>query len=623
VNLRPQNFLLGLLSDTMFPNILRWILYCLLLIVALQAHGQNALINPGFETSEEWDLSQGIRQNEVVKSGQFAVKFSSEQPGWAGLVSKTIYLPKSVHEIKITGWMKVENVVAGDESKGGAMMGLGYFDEFYFQLEEPPNLSEAQSNSDWKLYSRNYKPPKEVSQIQFFAGLTNCKGTVYFDDLSIEFFDQKGNTLPKGEKPIFTKTYKTVYSKQELHADIDQLVKHLRLHPTLHEFISEEELGRLVEAQKSKITDSMPMHDFYRIAQTIVAGVGCVHTSLNQIKPDSIGENSFRFPLRAFHFQDSLYVMERSEQYKAMLAGSQILQINGVPISEIRRNIWGCISADGYNSSFRKRKIDDYFIGWYHMLYGVDNKYKVQYLVPLHTEPQEIILDVAELNSSEENSKPAKNDSPLLFSINEKLKTAIITVTSFSFYNNRFPEFKDFVDDCFKQISDQEVENIIIDLRDNGGGDPYCSVYLLRYLSGKSFNYYSKEYSWFSNRVEPISSELNSLSAKPYILINGAESSTTGHFCALVKHHDLGIFVGSESGATYTCNDYARKFRLSNTALVLRVAQETYSVDVDNMPKNRGISPHYMVSPNKEEFFSGKDVVMDFVLGLISDGTKQ
>ncbi|MNX91884.1 hypothetical protein D3C86_1240010 [compost metagenome] len=91
----------------------------------------------------------------------------------------------------------------------------------------------------------------------------------------------------------------------------------------------------------------------------------------------------------------------------------------------------------------------------------------------------------------------------------------------------------------------------------------------------------------------------------------------------MVDYHNLGIFVGEQSGSTYTCNGAQEKFRLKHTELIVIVAQETYQVDVVNMEKEIGIIPLYIVTPSKEEFLLKKDVIMDFVLDKLHNETKR
>ncbi len=606
----------------MMKNILL-VQFCLLFVITIKAQSLNLLTNPGFEAEKTWNLNLAVRQKEVVHSGEFAMKLHSDNFDWSVFYSDDIYIPKAAHTIKFTGWVKNENLVGMEGKEIMSVLGFKCMDEFDRHIGRDQMTSDSSINSDWTKHAIDYLVPSGANRLTVLAGVWQTKGTVYFDDFSIEFLDINGNLLSKGEKPIYIKDYSKVYSRQELVSDLKQLVDNLKTHPKLYEFVSEEAFNNLVEIQESKITDSMKTTDFYRIAQPIVAKVGCVHTALYDDRPDSLPDQLFQLPLDLSFFENDLFVMGNYEGNKTISTGSRILKINDVSVETIKETFWNCVSADGYNASFKKRKLMTSFAYRFLEAYGVDNNYTIQYLPPDNNSPITITLNVHDQKSTEETLESKHKKNNLKFTINQELNTAIMTIKSWNFYGNDLPYFKNFVDSCFEQINTQKIENLIIDVRDNGGGDPHCASYLINHISEKSINYYTESYSWFTNQPRPDSVKFSSFSNPPYILINGGEASTTGHLCALVDYHNLGVFVGEQSGSTYTCNGAQEKFRLKHTELILIVAQDTYQVDVVNMEKEIGIIPQYIVTPNKEEFLLKKDVIMDFVLDKIRNETKR
>ncbi len=47
--------------------------------------------------------------------------------------------------------------------------------------------------------------------------------------------------------------------------------------------------------------------------------------------------------------------------------------------------------------------------------------------------------------------------------------------------------YKTFLDKSFSILVTKKVEHLIIDLRGNSGGDPYCGSYLLEYIAKKVY----------------------------------------------------------------------------------------------------------------------------------------
>jgi len=102
-----------------------------------------------------------------------------------------------------------------------------------------------------------------------------------------------------------------------------------------------------------------------------------------------------------------------------------------------------------------------------------------------------------------------------------------------------------------------------------------------------------------------------------YILINGGGFSSTGHLCALLKHHKFATFVGTETGGTYTCNDASTEITLKHTRFLLRSARRTFKAAVRGFPKDRGIIPDFVVEQKIEDLLSGKDTVLNYTLSLL------
>ncbi|NNF00433.1 MAG: hypothetical protein HKN25_15550, partial [Pyrinomonadaceae bacterium] len=74
--------------------------------------------------------------------------------------------------------------------------------------------------------------------------------------------------------------FSTVFPRQAYLHDIDELAKNLTdTHPQPYEFISKERYWRNVEAKKELITDSTTYGEFIWHASSIIASIGCGHTS--------------------------------------------------------------------------------------------------------------------------------------------------------------------------------------------------------------------------------------------------------------------------------------------------------------------------------------------------------
>jgi C-terminal processing protease CtpA/Prc len=195
--------------------------------------------------------------------------------------------------------------------------------------------------------------------------------------------------------------------------------------------------------------------------------------------------------------------------------------------------------------------------------------------------------------------------------------TAILTIRSFVYYEN--PEkFNHFVDEAFNKMHNLDIKNLILDLRNNGGGNPFCTSHLFSYLIPEPLPYFAKEYRRYAQLAKPIPVAKNAFSGNLLILINGGCFASTPHLCALLKYHKIGTFVGTEAGATYTCNGATREVKLNHTGAIVVVSRRSYAAAVDGFPDDRGILPDHTVMPRIEDLVESRDVQIEFALQLIT-----
>lgn len=154
-------------------------------------------------------------------------------------------------------------------------------------------------------------------------------------------------------------------------------------------------------------------------------------------------------------------------------------------------------------------------------------------------------------------------------------------------------------------------------LSGNAGGDPFCAAYLFSYLQHEPVPYFEKHYGRYDTLALPLPQPSGHFTGKLYTLIDGGGFSTTGHFCALLKYHGIGTFIGEETGATYTCTGSVTYPALEQTRIILGTARnQRYSVAVNGMDPRRGILPDHPVFPSPDDLESGRDAVFEFALSL-------
>jgi C-terminal processing protease CtpA/Prc len=296
----------------------------------------------------------------------------------------------------------------------------------------------------------------------------------------------------------------------------------------------------------------------------------------------------------------------------------EIVSINGVETTKIIALIYKHISAQAYNENFKRHKFNTYFA----LMIPYALSFPASYEIKCKGKDEAILLKQS-IEFAREWYDPSVRACPenlCLQKVDEH--TAILTISSFNYYEwDKFPVFKSFIDSSMKVIQQKKIKNLVIDVRYNGGGSQYPSIYLLQHLMNTPFTYYSK--AEFEGKTQKIYGEevnypnQNRFNGKVFFLIDGNGNSTTGHFMSLVKAHHLGTIIGEDLGSNQFCTAGQTLCRLKNTKVVISIANNTHISTATNLPDDKGINPDFYITQTIDEYLNRVDAVKNYALELI------
>jgi hypothetical protein len=411
-----------------------------------------------------------------------------------------------------------------------------------------------------------------------------------------------------------------VFSPEALKEDFLQFRQILEEnHCCLYEYTPKTSMDSLFDNHYQQIDHDMTRDAFFRLLSHITAQVGCMHTATWMPGRFYVTKPRRMFPLIVTKVDGLLVVSGSYNNDMEVPRGSILLDINGTPVEEIVRQIDRTISADALNPHFIRSQTIKRFSLRYACNYGLPDQYKIKYLEPGQDQPLEKILTPADHESLHKVVFSHFSSPPLGFKIVKEKNTAILTVPTFIYYD-KVDYFTHFMDSCFRLIDSCRIRNLILDVRGNGGGDPFCSSVLFAYLQKDPSPYFAEAYGKYAVLADPLPISAHHFTGNLFTLVDGSCGSTNGHFCALLKYHGLGTFIGTPSGATYKCNAGKNtEFRLGHTQMILTIGRSTYAAAVQNMDKSAPIMPDVYVHETYKDFLECKDVAMDAAFHAINN----
>ncbi len=413
------------------------------------------------------------------------------------------------------------------------------------------------------------------------------------------------------------KALKITYPLDELQFDFLQFQEYIEMnHPML--FTNKEELTELFRTQYKKLGDNMSELEFYRILMPITAKLNCVHTNLSLSNNLNSHYKNYGkvLPLNIKIIDKKAYVYDSCNSCD-IPKGSRLMSINGRSMEEIINIFLNNISADGFNETKKYLEMNYFFADLYYKLIENPDEFTVTYISAEdgQTCNTRILAATKEQIANESGNINSPEESGSLYYQEMKSDYAVLTIKSFNFYDDKSrQQFYEFLDDFFDKLDKSKISKLILDLRDNGGGDPYCSSYLFSYLINKEEPYFDKSVKGYYDLAIPIKPKAKSFTGDLYTLINGFCVSSTAHLSALLKYHKIGTFYGEESGGSYICSANTKDIVLSHTNIILYCATVQAEVAVSGLTPGRGIIPDHTIMPSIQDYIDDKDVVMEYVL---------
>lgn len=456
-----------------------------------------------------------------------------------------------------------------------------------------------------------------------------------------------------------------------------------KLHPGVYRYNTPESLDKSFDEAASKLEKPTSEREFFIVVSQLAGKIKCGHTYLNPLnQPKAVRaeffENKTYIP---FYFQiiDKRMIVTKNAAAQNLPAGSEIKKINGVPAAKIIDALLTVTKGDGNNSlatrlnslelnQFEAPKYSLFDI-YFPLFFPVEgNTFKIEAADLLSK--KKINFNTTAMTKAERTAEMEKRygktptyDDGWFFEIRPE-DTAYLRISNSITWRLQKIDYKKFLADAFAGMRAKNVKNLIIDWRENGGGDDELGETLSGYLAktrvgcfdpqvrfvrtvkfdenlvkyldtydddninnlkkGLSPEMYEKGANGLYKFLlaapcKPVEPLTNYFTGKTYVISDASNASAAFQFVRSVRDNNLGTIVGQKSGGN-------RQGINGGDYLFLRLPNSHFEIDIPlfysappTPQKDTPIIPDLIVRRRAGDIANGYDRELETVKKLISE----
>jgi C-terminal processing protease CtpA/Prc len=450
------------------------------------------------------------------------------------------------------------------------------------------------------------------------------------------------------------------FNPEVLKQDVDYLFLKLEsIHPSLYHYISKSKVDSARLFLERQLNQPMSRLEFAQKVIPVVSILKDGHTSLTfpQEERTTYLKNGGKvFPFDVLIRDNKLFVTNNYSNDSTIQKFTEILSINGIPTHELLNQLRPYISAE--LEFYRDIRVQNAFrrLLWYNFQFNDD------YSLQLTLNGTSFNKTVSSVNEKEFMEAAKRNGASLTvkpytyYTINQS-----IGVIDFRSMTN--PEaFNRFVDSTFTVIQNEKTEYLVIDIRNNGGGNSALGDALFNYITDKPYrqvdrmevktskevkqNLRKRYLKWYMYPAYPffvfskqarmylfkkngtISVVENKILQKPknppnkfkgktYLLTSHYTFSSANMLASAYKCFQMGTIVGEETGGVLTAFGDLIGITLPNTQLQAWCSHKKF-IHPCSDGTSHGVKPDVEIIATQQDVQTGRDAAMEYVKQVIA-----
>lgn len=430
---------------------------------------------------------------------------------------------------------------------------------------------------------------------------------------------------------IIWSVYSRSFNKTQLYSDIDYAKTFMEdVHPNLYAVIDENKFSWIIDSLETTIPLEISEIEAMKFQGAILSNLKDGHTGLSMNNYLKRGSILFRkvLPYRFKIKDDKIYILKNYSKRKNIPIGSEIVSINNKSASQCLNEISGLMSFE--INTLRNGLLQ------LPMIWGMWNNFEDFDIV--YKTPENKVENITTSSGLISNLSMIWDFTGFGFSIyNYKILDRNVAYINIKAFNN-LEKFKDFLKNTFSDIKQNEITSVIIDVRENSGGNTSLAKELMQYISPVEFvvfdssllkisNHLIHEYSLDTAEYKPGSFHLETndkieLIENPLrfngscsVLTSGYTYSTALDFAAMVRCFNIGKIVGSETGGRTISYGSPLSISLPETGIEIKISRKRF-VNACGIESDSGLIPDYIVENSIEDDINNFDRVLEYAKTL-------
>lgn len=425
------------------------------------------------------------------------------------------------------------------------------------------------------------------------------------------------------------------FSRAQMVQDIDTLFYTIEeVHPDMYAVYPKQKLEQDIEKVKSELESHGDVFYFYKQVTPLIVKLGDGHTN---IYPPFYGPEDFvnllffPFSVKITSPDREIFIRDDYTQTRNTIpAEAQITSINNRKADSIVEEMMNYSS--GEKDFFRINKLEQFFIPLLSILYG-DSIFDIEYL--FNQEKHSVQIKAVSFNEINEIASQQSSLMPSELYTFMALPDKNIGIIEFNQFTD-LDKFKVFLDSTFRVLQKENIGNLVIDIRKNGGGNSKLGDEMFQYISPVPFAQFGRTIVKYSdiqkhvyktiynqevtnpNGIEIYNEDMSLIELREnhlrykgnvFLLISHSTFSSAASFSWAFKYFKMGTVIGEETGGMAVCFGDIISLKLPNTGLLGGCSYKKfyqYGATDDNI---HGTLPDYAVK---------SETALDYTIDLIT-----